>query len=417
MSDPSLTINAMTKNVSIADGIYLIGVNDRRTHLFENIWPLPYGVSYNCYLIADEKNVLLDTIQAGSEDTFLERVEERLQGKPLDYLVVNHMEPDHSGEIRAVLERWPGVKVLGNGQTRKIMENYYGDVSAYFEEVADGQELSTGRYTLSFHITPWVHWPETMMTYESTEKILFAGDAFGTFGCVDGDPFDGGHAGLGGYEEEMRRYYSNIVGKYGGMVQKALAKLSGLEVATICSLHGPVWRRHAADVVGLYDKWSRSEADDGAVLVLYASMYQNTARMADYLASKMAEAGVGNIKVCDVSKTHLSYLISEAWRCRNIVLGSCSYNGGMFPMMEIFCSSIKSYGLKDRNLAFFGSGSWAGGGVRTLKIFSDECGWEKICEPVEIIGLATPEKLSALDSLAEAVAAKVLNCFTPQNNH
>lgn len=398
----------MTNNISIAPDIYLIGVNDRRTQLFENIWPLPAGVSYNCYLIADEKTVLLDTVQSGSEVAFIERVEAHLGGRPLDFLVVNHMEPDHTGELQEVRMRWPNVKVLGNSQTRKIMENYYGDVSGYFTEIADGDTLPLGKHTLSFHHTPWVHWPETMMTFERENGILFSGDAFGTFGCVDGEAMDGGALGLNGYEEDMRRYYSNIVGKYGNMVQKALGKLSSLPVKTICPVHGPVWRKYMKEVVSLYDKWSRGEADD-AVMIVYASMYGNTARVAGHIASELAAEGVRDVRVYDVSKTHLSYLISEMWRCRYIIFGSCSYNANMFPLMELLCTTVKNYGsnLKGREFAFFGTGSWSGGAVRTLKAFAAESGWNLICEPVEAFGLATPDKLAQFEPLAEAVTERI----------
>ena len=398
----------MTNEVSIAEGIYLIGVNDRRTHLFENIWPLPHGVSYNCYLVVDEKTVLLDTVQFGSEGNFIERLESHLAGKPLDYLVVNHMEPDHSGELESVLMRWPQLKIVGNCQTRKIMENYYGDISSYFMEIADGDSINTGKHTLQFHITPWVHWPETMMTYEVENRILFSADAFGTFGAIDGNAIDGGAGGMRGYESEMRRYYSNIVGKYGGMVQKALKKLGGLPVETICAVHGPVWREHAAEVISLYDKWSRGEADE-AVMIVYASMYGNTGHVADHIAARIAASGVKDIKVYDVSKTHLSFLISEAWRCKYIVLGSCSYNGDMFPLMDMFCRTMKSYRLTGRHVAFFGTGSWSGGGLRTLKMFGDECGWEQICEPAEAFGRATADKLAVFDRLADSIAARIRN--------
>lgn len=395
----------MQTNVSIADGIYLIGVNDRRTQLFENMWPIPYGVSYNSYVIVDEKCALLDTVEFGSEGSYVGRVEAILDGKTLDYLVVNHMEPDHSGEIETILMRYPEVKVIGNAQTFKILQSYFGDISANFQEVKEGDIISLGKHTLQFFMTPWIHWPETMMTYEATEKILFSADAFGTFGTTDGAQTDE-VAELACYENEMRRYYSNIVGKYGGMVQKALAKLSSLEVTTLCTLHGPVWKRQAGEVIALYDKWSRCEADED-VVIIYASMYNNTAHMADHLAVQLALRGVKNVKVYDVSKTHLSYLISEIWRCRYVVLGSCAYNGTMFPLMELLCNSMLHYGLKRRSLALFGSYSFNGGGVRALKKFADDSTWEMIAEPVDVCGRATIENLTKFEPLADAIAAKM----------
>lgn len=395
----------MQTNVSIAESVYLIGVNDRRTALFENIWPIPYGVSYNSYLIRDDKCALLDTVEFGSEGAYLDRIEEILGERELDYLVVNHMEPDHSGEIGTVLKRYPSVKLIGNAMTRKILLGYTGDLGDRFMEVKDGDSLSLGKHTLHFYMTPWVHWPETMMTYESTEKILFSADAFGTFGATDGAMTDA-LTDLAEYREEMRRYYSNIVGKYGGMVQKALAKLSSLDVKTLCSLHGPVWSRQAGEVIGLYDKWSRCEADEEAVII-YASMYNNTAHMANHIADRMAERGVTGVKVYDVSKTHLSYLISEIWRCRYVMLGSCAYNADMFPLMELLCNSMLHYGLKNRELAIFGSCSFGGGGVRSLRKFAEASGWELMCEPVEVTGTATPANLAKFEPLADAVAERI----------
>ena len=398
----------MNNGISIGTGVYLLSVNDRRKHLFENIWPLPGGVTYNSYLICDERTALLDTVESGSDGYFVDRVASLLGGKELDYLIVNHMEPDHSGEIEHILRRYPGVTVIGNKQTRKILASYYGDVCGQFMEVSDGDTLPLGIHTLRFCLTPWVHWPETMMTYEEREGILFSADAFGAFGAMDGGVIDT-RAALDGYEDEMRRYYSNIVGKYGNMVQGALKKLSALPVRMICPLHGVVLRETIDRVVSLYDKWSRYDAEN-AVVVIYASMYGNTARIADYIAGQIASKGVKDIRVYDVSKTHPSYLISEIWRCRYVVLGSCAYNGGMFPLMEQLCSMLREINPKGRKLALFGSCSWSGGGVRQLKKFAEEIGWEEICESEELCGLASSEeKLSKFGQLAARVAEAVMN--------
>lgn len=396
----------MQTNVSIAAGIYLIGVNDRRTELFENMWPIPHGVSYNSYVVVDDKCALLDTVEFGSEGGYLERVESILGGRTLDYLVVNHMEPDHSGEIEAVMNRFPQAEMVGNALTGKMLRAYFGGrFMDRFHEVKDGDGIVLGKRTLRFYLTPWVHWPETMMTYEESGKILFSADAFGTFGTTDGALTDG-TAELDNYREEMRRYYSNIVGKYGAMVQKALAKLSSLPVEMLCPLHGPVWRRQAGEVISLYDKWSRGEADND-VVIIYASMYNNTARMADYTAELLARRGIRNVKVYDVSKTHLSYLISEIWRCRYVILGSCAYNGTMFPMMELLCNSMVHYGLKGRSLALFGSYSFNGGGVRSLAKFAEEIKWEQIAEPVDVLGRATAENLERFERFADQIADRI----------
>lgn len=397
----------MQYSVRITETIHWLGINDRRKHLFENIWPIPGGVSYNSYLILDETSVLMDTVELGTDGSCLERIDSLLGGRGLDYLVINHMEPDHSGEIDTVVRRWPKVKVIGNAKTFQILKSYYGDLTGNLVEIKDGDTLSLGKHTLKFVLTPWVHWPETMMTYESSEQVLFSGDAFGTFGTLDGGVLDK-DLKFEYYEDEMRRYYSNIVGKYGKMVQKALAKLDGVPVKTICSLHGPVWQENAAKVVSLYDKWSRCEADD-AVVVIYASMYGNTAHMADYLANVVSQGGVKDIRVYDVSETHISYLISEIWRCRGVLLGSCSYNSGMFPLMQQLCNEMINYGLTDRLLGLFGTGSWTGGGVRTLKTFAEQSKWEEVAAPAEIIGRPGESTYPVCDPLGEAMAKRIFN--------
>lgn len=394
----------MQYNVKIGDGVHWLGTNDRRKALFENLWPLPDGVAYNSYLIVDEKSVLVDTIEMGTDGAYLTRIESLLDGRPLDYLVVNHMELDHSGEIATIVHRWPDVQVIGNAKTFKVLSAYYGSLTPNLHEVKDGDTLGIGKHTLKFVLTPMVHWPETMMTYEATEQILFSGDAFGTFGTLDGGVLDS-ETKFEFYEDEMRRYYSNIVGKYGSFVQKALAKLDGVPVTTICSLHGPVWRENVGRVIGLYDKWSRCEADD-AVVVIYGSMYGNTARMADYIANRIAAEGVRDVRVYDASKTHISYLISEVWRCRAVVLGSCAYNLQMFPTMETLTREIEHYGLHNRKLAIFGTYSWSGGGVKSLRGFAERIGWETVGE-AEILGRPDESKYGICDTLAKAVAGSL----------
>lgn len=384
--------------------IYHIGVNDRRKSLFENMWPLPGGVAYNSYLIADQKTALLDTVELGTGGSFADEIKQLLGGRELDYLVVNHMEPDHSGEIKNILDAFPNVTVVGNKLTLKILQNYWGTIPN-FHEVKDGEDLTLGHHILRFVTTPMVHWPESMMAYDLTENVLFAQDAFGAFGTLDGTVFDD-QIDLRDYETEMRRYYSNIVGKHSLHVQKALAKLNGVSVSCICPLHGVMWRKNPAHAVELYDKWSRYEAEN-AVLVLFASMYHNTEVVADYIAGKIVEEGVNNVRVYDVSKTHVSYLISEAWRCKSIVLGSCAYNGGMHPMMEQFCREMEHYGLKNRQLALFGSYSWGGGGLRALQGFADCIGWETSAAPVELLGKPDNNKLQQFDQLAKEVVAKL----------
>lgn len=388
----------------VNERIFWTGVNDRRKELFENLWPLPDGVSYNSYLIRDEKCVLMDTVENGSDGSYMDWIDETLQGRELDYLVIHHMELDHSGEIENLISRFPNVKIIGNCKTFRVLEGYFGKRDNLVE-VKDGDTLNTGHHNLKFVFTPWVHWPETMMTYDTTDGVLFSGDAFGMFGAPDGGVFDD-QVDFSRYESEMRRYYSNIVGKYSTMVQKALAKLSGTEIRTICPLHGLVWRSDPGRVIGLYDRWSRYEADE-AVVVIYASMYGNTAQMADYIAHRIATEGIRDIRVYDVSKTHVSYLINEIWRCRGVILGSCAYNAQMFPLMENLTRDLLHMGVKNRLLGLFGTYSWNGGGVKNLNLFAEQIGWEVVAPSAEIFGRPDGEKYGDCDTLATAMAARL----------
>lgn len=391
--------------INVTDKIFYIGVNDRRKQLFENLWPLPNGVSYNSYLIRDEKTALLDTVEMGSAQNYLSMVEEILDGRTLDYMIINHMELDHAGEIGEIVRRFPEIKIVGNNKTFKVLQAYYG-ITDNLIEIKDGDTLDLGYHKLKFVLTPWVHWPETMMTYDMTDKALFSADAFGTFGTLDGGIFDD-EVNFEIYREEMRRYYSNIVGKYSNMVQKAFAKLAGVEIKMICPLHGPVWRTNPMKVIELYDRWSTYKSRDG-VVVIYASMYGNTAVVADYIARKLSEAGVREIKVHDISKSHISYLISDIWKYKGVVLGSCAYNAEMFPLMETLTRELQHMGVKDKYLALFGSYSWNGGGVRNLQTFAQAIGWEQVACPADIYGAPTPEKLLACDAIATGMAEKLL---------
>jgi flavorubredoxin len=396
----------MFYEVPVKGKVFWIGVNDRRKRLFENMWPMDKGVSYNSYLIVDEKTALVDTIEDRAAGNYIERIEKLLEGRKLDYLIINHMEPDHSGEIKAIFDHFKGVTIVGNSKTFKMVEAYWG-ITENLRQVEDGDALCLGYHNLSFVMTPWVHWPETMMTYDVTEKILFSGDAFGTFGSLDGGIFDD-EINFDFYEEEMRRYYSNIVGLYSNMVQKAFAKLSCIEVKVIAPTHGPVWRTNPEKVLGLYDKWSKYEAEEGVVIV-FASMYGNTEQMADYIARKLAENGVENIIIHDVSRTHISYLINDVWKYKGLILGSCAYTSRAFPLMEQFARELVHIKLKKRFVGIFGSYSWNGGGVKSLKEFIEETDLEVVSEPVDIYGKPNLEKLAKCDELAKAMAIKLRN--------
>lgn len=397
----------MNLKVNVTERIYWLGVNDRRKNLFENMWPLPNGVSYNSYLIKDEKTALVDTVEMGTDSGYLAWVENLLEGRDLDYLIINHMELDHAGEVGAIVRRYPNVQIIGNSKTFKILIAYYGELTDRLVEVCDGAELDLGHHLLRFVFTPWVHWPETMMTYDVTEGVLFSADAFGTFGTLDGGIFDD-EIEFESYREEMRRYYSNIVGKYSNMVQKALAKLAGIPVHYLCPLHGPVWRKNPTRVIELYDRWSRYQARDG-VVIIYASMYGNTAHIADYIARRLSQEGVKKIKVHDVSKSHLSYLISDIWKYKGVILGSCAYNTNMFPLMESLTRELEHMGVKNKYLGLFGSYSWNGGGVRNLNTFAETIGWEQVAPAADVFGTPTAEKLAQCDALAVAMARKINN--------
>jgi len=299
----------------------------------------------------------------------------------VDYLIVNHAEPDHSGSIRRLLCEYPQMKIIGNSKTMPLLQGFYG-ITENCIVVEDGETLSTGKHTLQFFAVPMVHWPESMVTYETTQHVLFSNDSFGGFGTLDGGVFDD-ETHFEFYEDEMRRYYSNIVGKYGAQVQKALAKLSGVSIKIIAPSHGLVWRKDIAKVVQLYDKWSKCEAEDG-VVIIYGTIYGNTARMADIVARSLAEEGVRNIRVFDVAKTHLSYLISEIWKYKGVILGSCAYNNGIFPPMNALIKHLLHIMPKNRLLGIFGSMSWSGGGVRALEEFAEGIKWELVAPAVEV---------------------------------
>lgn len=389
------------KQIVISNKIYYLGTNDRKKSLFENNWPLPNGVAYNSYLINDSKSALIDTLEFGSKDDYLDQISLLLRGKNLDYLIVNHMEPDHSSMIGILLKFYPSLKIVSNIKAYKMLEAYFNINPDNFMEIKEGDVLDLGYHKLTFYITPWVHWPETMMTYDTTDKVLFSCDAFGSFGTLDGGIFDD-EINFDRYEDEMRRYYSNIVGKYSNMVQKAFAKLNGVDIKIICPSHGPVWRGNPAKAVELYDKWSRYESEEG-VVIAFASMYGNTEKMADYVARLIAENGIKNIRVYDVSKTHVSYILSDIWKYKSVILGSCAYNAGMHPMMEHLCHELSVINPKDKNYALFGSYSWNGGGLKSLVSFAEKMTWNKVSEPVELMGAPDTNKMKGFQSIADNI--------------
>jgi flavorubredoxin len=362
-------------------------------------------VTYNSYVIKDEKNVLVDTVKVSKMALFLQKLRGLLDGGGIDYLVINHMEPDHSGAILEIVHNYPEVKIVGNTKTFEFLKGFYGIVDNLYE-VKDGDEIHLGRHNLRFYMTPMVHWPETMMTYEVEDKILFTGDAFGGFGTLDGGVFDD-EVTIDYYENEIRRYYSNIVGKFGPMVQKALKKLEGLEVRVVASTHGPVWRSNPERIIKSYDRWSKYEADPGVVIV-FGSMYGNTEKMADYVARKIAEYGVKDIRVMSTSTTHDSYIINEIWKYKGVIFGSCTYNVGLFPPMESLIKNLSHKGIKNRVFGVFGTYGWSGGGVKTILEYVEHNKWPLVGEAVEVKLTPSKEDYRRLDALAKSMAEQVM---------
>ena len=379
---------------AVAKDIYYVGVNDRQKALFENLWPLPGGVSYNSYLIVDDKTVLVDTVDICYSDLFFKRVAKLLNGRKLDYLVVDHMEPDHAGSIRLLRQIYPDVKIIGNKQTFGMLAGYHG-ITDGLHEVKEGDTLDLGHHKLSFYMAPMVHWPEVMVTYEETEKVLFSADAFGTFGTLDGGVLDT-DMDTERYWSEMVRYYSNIVGKYGSPVQRALKKLSALEIRTICSTHGPVWTRQSGDVIALYDRLSRYEGLDG-VTIVYGSMYGHTEQMAEDIATALSDGGVRHIAMHNVSKSHGSYILRDVFNYRGLIVGCPTYSGQLYPEVEMVLSEIKLREVKDRLFSYFGSFTWAGAAVKHLAAYAEAMKWEVVGTPVEQKqGISTEEQCIAL---------------------
>jgi len=364
----------------ITDNIYYVGVNDRQKHLFENIWPLPFGVSYNAYLITGSRNILVDTVENSFADIFLGKIEKILEGSTLDYLIVNHMEPDHSGSVRRIRDRYPDVQIIGNKLTFGMLAGYYG-VTSGLHEVKDGETLDTGSHRLTFYTAPMVHWPEAMFTYDETDKILFSADAFGTFGALDGGVIDK-EINTSRYWDEMIRYYANIVGKYGSPVQKVFQKLAGVDIRMICSTHGPVWEEQAGKALGIYDRLSRYEGLDG-VTIVYGTMYGHTEQMAEAVASALSEAGVRDLVVHNVSKSHASYILRDLFNYKGVIIGSPTYCNHLFPEIEALLGKIELREIKNRLFGYFGSYTWAGAAVKRLAAFGEAMKWETVGLPVE----------------------------------
>ena len=391
--------------IKLADNIYFLGFNDRRTQLFENIWPIPNGVSYNSYLIFDEKIALIDTVERQFIEDYLDRIAGIIGNKSIDYLIINHMEPDHSGAMKAIKSRYPEITLVGNKKTFGIVESL-GTSPEKIIVVNDNDVLDLGKIKLQFQTIPMVHWPETMVTYDETNKILFSGDAFGSYGTLDGGVFDD-EINLEFYETDVMRYFTNIVGKYCAHTQRAMKKLSVLDIQMIAATHGPVWRTDLNWVWSRYNKWSTYDMEDGVVIV-YGSMYGNTQKMAEVIARQLSERGIKNIRVYDSSKTHSSYIINDIFKYNGFIVGSCAYNNALFPNVETLLSTIEHMGVKDHYLGIFGTFLWNGGGVSNLRKFAENIKWELVYEPVEEKGTLTSDKLRMCQELADCMADKLL---------
>lgn len=393
----------MESKTLIKGKIHYVGVNDRQKHLFENMWPLPYGVSYNSYIIDDEKVALIDTVDACYFDVFLSKIKKIIGERPIDYLIINHMEPDHSGSIALIRRYYPNITLVANKLGLGMVEGYYGETMPSIL-LCDKDSLDLGHHKLTFYMTPMVHWPETMMTYDQTEEVIFTGDAFGCFGALNGGFFDT-RINTDIYWNEMYRYYSNIVGKYGSPVQKALQKVGGLPISAICSTHGPVWTENIEKVVGIYDKLSKYEADNG-VVIAYGSMYGHTEQMAETIADDLSAKGVKNIVMHNVSKSHSSYILADIFKYKGLIIGSPTYNGLIYPEVDSLLTKILHREIKGRYLGYFGSFTWAGAAVKRLGEFAEKSKFELVSEPVEmkqaLMDIGQCEQISA------AMASKLL---------
>ena len=389
----------------MTEDLYWVGGNDRRLALFENVYPIPRGVSYNAYVVLDEKTVLLDTVDNSVSPIFFENLAHVLNGRKLDYLIVNHMEPDHAATIEAVVLRYPEVTLVCNKKTAQMMKNFFSfDVDSRVHLVAEMDTLCTGKHTFAFVMAPMVHWPEVMVTYDATTTTLFDADAFGTFGALGGNLYADEVNFQTEWLDDARRYYTNIVGKYGTQVQALLKKAATIEIETICPLHGPVWRKDIGWFIDKYVHWATYTPEEDAVVIAYASVYGNTETAANILAGKLADLGVRNVKVYDVSATHASEIVSECFRASHLVFLSTTYNAGMFVNMENLVHDIVNHNLQNRTIALVENGSWAptAGGLMRAE-FSKLKNCTILDETVTIKSSLKEAQLESMDALAEAI--------------
>ena len=388
----------------VTDDIYWVGGNDRRLGLFENIHPVPDGVSYNAYLISDDKTCLMDTCDWAVGQRFMENLEAALNGRKLDVLVVDHMEPDHAATVNEVLIRWPDVEIYCTMMASRMYGQYGYKGLENLHTVSEGETLSLGKHELEFHLAPMVHWPEVMVTYDKTTGILFSADAFGTFGALNGALFADEMKIDDEWFAEARRYYGNICGKYGMQVQGLLNKAKDLDIKMICPLHGPVWREDLDLFIDKYDKWSRYEPEEKGVLICYASMYGHTENCAEVLASELIQLGVTNVKLCDVSGVHVSYLISDVFKYSNIALFSVTYNMGVFPKMKDFINDMQALNLQNRTVSILENGTWAPQSKDIMASMLEEMPNMRVMEEkLTVMSNASDDQREALCKMAEDI--------------
>jgi len=394
----------------IKDDLFWVGGTDRRLTLFENAFPIPRGVSYNAYVLKDEKTVLFDTVDNAIGDQLFENLEAVLEGRTLDYVIVNHMEPDHASTLSEVVRRYPEVKIVCNAKTVAIIKQFFDfDIDSRAVIVKENDTFCTGKHTYTFVMAPMVHWPEVMVTYDMTDKILFSADAFGTFGSMNGNIFADEVNFERDWLDDARRYYTNIVGKFGTSVQTLLKKAAGLDIQMICPLHGPVWRENISWYVDKYLTWSSYAPEERAVMIAYGSIYGNTENAANILACRLADRGVRNIAVYDVSSTHPSVLVSEAFRCSHLVFASVTYNGGIFTNMERVLGDLKAHALQNRTVALMENGSWGLIAAKQMKEIISTMKNMEILEPSLSIKSSLKKGQEAeIDAIADAIAASVL---------
>ena len=394
----------------ITKDLVYVGASDRRTALFENIYPIPRGVSYNSYLLLDEKTVLMDTADSAVREQYFENVAAALNGRQLDYLVVNHMEPDHAALLADLLLRYPGTTVVTTAKAAQMMEQFFGSKPEKLMPVKEGDELCTGRHRLHFVMAPMVHWPEVMMTYDDVDKILFSADAFGTFGALNGNIFADEVNFDRDWLDDARRYYINIVGKYGVQVQNVLKKASALDIQTICPLHGPIWRQDLAYFIGKHDTWSSYRPEEEGVLVIYGSIYGHTASAAEKMASVLAQHGVKGIAVYDASRTDASQLVAECFRYSHLVLASSTYNAGIFTPIEDLLHDLKAHSWQNRTVAIIENGTWAAQSGKAMRTILEEMKNITILgEDLSLMSAMKESQMEDLEFLANLIVANLHN--------